>query len=70
MLQRLNGGDVVEESVLFDETFRSNEKVIDFALEDVDLGAGERLQLRLETDQIRDWHKPTAEWATDAPILA
>ena len=70
MLQRLNGGDVVEESVLFDETFRSNEKVIDFALEDVDLGAGERLQLRLETDQIRDWHKPTAEWSTDAPILA
>jgi hypothetical protein len=70
MLQRLNGGDVVEESGLFDETFRSNEKVIDFALEDVDLGAGERLQLRLETDQIRDWHKPTAEWATDAPILA
>ena len=70
MLQRLNGGDVVEESVLFDDTFRSNEKVIDFALEDVDLGAGERLQLRLETDQIRDWHKPTAEWSTDAPILA
>ena len=70
MLQRLNGGDVVEESVLFDETFRSNEKVIDFALEDVDLGAGERLQVRLETDQIRDWHKPTAEWSTDAPILA
>lgn len=70
MLQRLNGGDIVEESVLFDETFRSNEKVIDFTLEDVNLGAGERLQLRLETDQIRDWHKPTAEWATDAPILA
>ena len=70
ILQRLSGGDVVEESVLFDETFRSNEKVIDFTLEDVDLGAGERLQLRLETDQIRDWHKPTAEWATAAPILA
>jgi hypothetical protein len=69
IMQRLNGGDVVEESVLFDETFRSNEKVIDFTFEDVDLGAGERLQLRLETDQIRDWHKPTAEWSTAAPSI-
>ena len=68
-MQRLNGGDVVEESVLFDDTFRSNEKVIDFTFEDVDLGAGERLQLRLETDQIRDWHKPTAEWSTAAPSI-
>jgi hypothetical protein len=69
IMQRLNGGDVVEETVLFDETFRSNEKVIDFTFEDVDLGAGERLQLRLETDQIRDWHKPTAEWSTAAPSI-
>jgi hypothetical protein len=43
--------------------------VIDFTFEDVDLGAGERLQLRLETDQIRDWHKPTAEWSTAAPSI-
>lgn len=69
ILQRLSGGDVVEESVLFDETFRSNEKVIDFTLQDVGLGPGERLQLRLETDQIRDWHKPTAEWHTTAPFV-
>ncbi len=69
ILQRLSGGDLVEESILFDETFRSNEKVIDFNIEDVGIGAGERLQLRLETDQIRDWHKPTAEWFTAAPII-
>ena len=31
------------------------------------LEQGERLQLRLDTDQIRDWHKPTAEWFTSAP---
>ena len=68
ILQRLSGGDVVEESVLFDETFRSNEKVVDFSLKSIELDEGDRLQLRLETDQIRDWHKPTAEWLTSAPI--
>jgi len=68
ILQRLSGGDVVEESVLFDETFRSNEKVVDFNFESIELDKGDRLQLRLETDQIRDWHKPTAEWLTSAPI--
>ncbi|MGB1898568.1 MAG: PKD domain-containing protein [Candidatus Poseidoniaceae archaeon] len=68
ILQRLSGGDVVEESVLFDETFRSNEKVVDFSFKSIELDEGDRLQLRLETDQIRDWHKPTAEWLTSAPI--
>ena len=68
ILQRLSGGDVVEESILFDETFRSNEKVVDFNLEAIELDEGDRLQLRLETDQIRDWHKPTAAWLTSAPI--
>ena len=68
ILQRLSGGDVVEESVLFDETFRSNEKVVDFSFESIELDEGDRLQLRLETDQIRDWHKLTAEWLTSAPI--
>jgi hypothetical protein len=70
ILQRLSGGDVVEESVLFDETFRSNEKVVDFSFEAIELDEGDRLQLRLETDQIRDWHKPTAEWLTSAPIVS
>ncbi|MGB0815352.1 MAG: PKD domain-containing protein, partial [Poseidonia sp.] len=69
MLQRLSGGDVVEESVLFDDTFRSNEKVVDFVFDAVELQPGERLQLRLETDQLRDWHKPTAEWSTEAPVV-
>ena len=70
ILQKLSNGDVVEESILFDDTFRSNEQVIDFVFDDVSLDAGERLQLRLETDQIRDWHKPTAAWLTSAPVIA
>ena len=68
LLQRLNGGDVVEESVLFDDTFRTNEQVVDFSFADSTLAPGERWQLRLETDQLRDWHKPTAAWSTTAPV--
>lgn len=70
IMQRLANGEVVEQSILFDDTFRSNEQVVDFLFEDVDLQQGERLQLRLETDQVRDWHKPTAAWFTNAPSMA
>lgn len=70
IMQKLSEGNVIEESVLFDDTFRSNEQVIDFVFEDVQLEPGERVQLRLETDQIRDWHKPTAAWSTSAPVPA
>ena len=70
IMQRLSNGEVVEQSVLFDDTFRSNEQTVDFLFEDVELQQGERLQLRLETDQVRDWHKPTAAWFTNAPSMA
>ena len=70
IMQRLSNGEVVEQSILFDDTFRSNEQVVDFLFEDVELQQGERLQLRLETDQVRDWHKPTAAWFTNAPSMA
>ena len=70
IMQRLSNGEVVEQSILFDDTFRSNEQVVDFRFEDVELQQGERLQLRLETDQVRDWHKPTAAWFTNAPSMA
>ena len=69
IMQRLSNGEVVEQSILFDDTFRSNEHVVDFLFEDVELQQGERLQLRLETDQVRDWHKPTAAWFTNAPSM-
>ena len=28
---------------------------------------GEGMQLRLETDQVRDWHKPSTSWSMTAP---
>ncbi len=69
IMQRLSNGEVVEQSILFDDTFRSNEQVVDFLFKDAELQQGERLQLRLETDQVRDWHKPTAAWFTNAPSM-
>jgi hypothetical protein len=69
ILQRTEQGEVVSEDVLFDDTFRSNEKVIDFDLQELEFSQGESIQLRLETDQLRDWHKPIAEWSISAPLL-
>lgn len=62
ILQHTQSGNIVMEEVLFDDTFRSNEIVIDFDLGDIDFEQGEGVQLRLETDQLRDWHKPNADW--------
>ena len=64
ILQWTEEGSVVGQEVLYDDTFRSNELVVDFMLEDSDFEQGDGLQLRLETDQLRDWHKPTAEWSS------
>tara|TARA_B100001564_G_scaffold55099_1_gene41897 strand:+ start:116 stop:907 length:792 start_codon:yes stop_codon:yes gene_type:complete len=67
ILQRTELGAIVSEEILFDDTFRSNEKVVDFELPELEFSQGESVQLRLETDQIRDWHKPTAEWSITIP---
>ena len=69
-LERTEAGSVVGQEVLYDDTFRSNELVVDFVLDDLEFEPGEGLQLRLETDQVRDWHKPSADWSTTAPITA
>ena len=70
ILQYTQQGEIIGEELLFDETFRSNEKVVDYSLEDVEFTQGQGLQLRLETDQIRDWHKPNAQWSNTAPITS
>ncbi len=62
VIQWTEEGSVIAQEVLFDDTFRSNELVVDFSLDDLELEQGKGLQLRLETDQLRDWHKPSAEW--------
>jgi hypothetical protein len=62
IIQWTEEGSVIAQEILFDDTFRSNEYVVDFSLDSLELEQGKGLQLRLETDQLRDWHKPTAEW--------
>ena len=68
ILERTLDGSVIEQEVLFDDTFRTNEHSVTFEMMDVEIDAGEGLQLRLETDQIRDWHKPSTSWTTSAPV--
>ena len=58
---------IISNDVIYDENFRSNEVVIDFELTGLMLEEGEGLQIRLETDQLRDWHKPYTEWIMSAP---
>ena len=65
IMQWTQEGNIVDEEVLFDNTFRSNELVVNFTLDNLELEQGNGVQLRLETDQLRDWHKPTAEWYND-----
>ena len=69
-LERTEAGSVVGQDVLYDDTFRSNELVVDFVLDNLEFEPGEGLQLRLETDQVRDWHKPSADWSSTAPLMA
>jgi hypothetical protein len=70
ILERTEAGEVVSQAVLYDSTFRTNEVVIDFDLEEMTFEQGDGINLRLETDQLRDWHKPTADWSSTAPVVA
>ena len=66
LLEWVEAGDVVEQQELHDATFRENELIISFDLGVVDLDPGQILRLRLETDQLRDWHKPTTTWSMNS----
>lgn len=67
ILERTLDGSVIEQDVLFDDTFRTNEYSVVFEMLETTVSDGESLQLRLETDQLRDWHKPTTQWSMTAP---
>jgi len=43
-------------------------KNVQFEISDLNVEEGEGLQIRLETDQLRDWHKPSTAWSMTAPI--
>ena len=65
ILKSYNGGSVVSEEVVFDETFNTNSKTVNFTHVLTDDENGYNFELVLETDQIRDWHKPETEWFVD-----
>lgn len=69
LLERTMDGSVVEQSVLYDDTFRTNDIDIPFDFANEEFMPGEGLQLRLETDQVRDWHKPNTQWTMTAPTV-
>ena len=57
-IQEYNGETVISEDVIFDETFSTNSKTVNFTINP----NGNNYKILLETDQIRDWHKPDTEW--------
>jgi len=67
-VERTMDGAVMDQEVLFDDTFRTNELTVTFEFTALEFEPGEGLQLRLETDQVRDWHKPLTEWTMTAPL--
>ena len=58
-IQEYSGGSVVSEEVIFDETFATNTKTVAFSFIPIN---DNNYKILLETDQIRDWHKPNTEW--------
>ncbi len=68
ILERTLDGSVIGQETLHDGTFRTDELNVPFQFDEIELEIGEGLQLRLETDQIRDWHKPSTSWSMTAPL--
>jgi hypothetical protein len=68
ILERTLEGSVIDQYVIYDDTFRTNEHNVPFELDNVEFDIGEGMQLRLETDQVRDWHKPSTSWSMTAPV--
>jgi hypothetical protein len=68
LLEWTMDGSVTQQAILFDDTFRTSEIDIPFDLMNEEFMPGEGLQLRLETDQLRDWHKPNTSWNMTAPM--
>ena len=62
ILKSYNGGSLISEEVLFDDTFSTNSKTVNFTRSLSEDENEHTFELVLETDQLRDWHKPETEW--------
>ena len=57
-IQEYDGSSLISQDVIFDDTFSTNTKTVNFTISP----NGNNYVILLETDQIRDWHKPNTEW--------
>ena len=57
-IQEYEGSSLISQDVIFDDTFSTNTKTVNFTISP----NGNNYVILLETDQIRDWHKPNTEW--------
>ena len=57
-IEEYDGGSLISQEVIFDETFSTNSKTVNFTINP----NGNNYKILLETDEIRDWHKPNTEW--------
>lgn len=62
-IQEYSGGSIVSEEIIFDETFSTNTKTVPFSISPT--VSGNNYKILLETDQLRDWHKPNTEWVAE-----
>jgi len=62
IFETYDGQSLVSDEVIFDETFDTNTKTVNFSHTVSSDENGYNYKIRLETDQIRDWHKPVTEW--------
>ena len=62
ILETYDGNSIVSQDVIFDETFNTNSVTVNFSYSPTNDENGYTFQLRLETDEIRDWHKPETFW--------
>ena len=57
-IQEYDGSSLVSQDVIYDDTFSTNTKTVNFTISP----NGNNYVILLETDQLRDWHKPNTEW--------
>tara|TARA_B100000965_G_C19572076_1_gene749585 strand:+ start:756 stop:1607 length:852 start_codon:yes stop_codon:yes gene_type:complete len=59
-IQQYDGSSLVSEEVIFDDFFNTNSITVPFTINAE--GTEDNYKILLETDQLRDWHKPNTKW--------
>ena len=62
-IQQYDGSSLVSEEVIFDDFFNTNSITVPFTI-NAEV-TEDNYKILLETDQLRDWHKPNTEWVAE-----